>query len=32
QSEIAEILNVSQVQVSRLENKIIGKLKSKFKQ
>ena len=31
QSEIAEILNVSQVQVSRLENKIIDKLKSKFK-
>ena len=31
QSEIAEILNVSQVQVSRLENKIIEKLKSKFK-
>lgn len=32
QSEIAGILNVSQVQVSRLENKIINKLKSKFKQ
>ena len=32
QSEIAKILNVSQVQVSRLENKIINKLKSKFKQ
>lgn len=32
QSEIANILNVSQVQVSRLENKIISKLKSKFKQ
>ena len=32
QSEIASILNVSQVQVSRLENKIINKLKSKFKQ
>ena len=32
QSEIAEILNVSQVQVSRLENKIISRLKSKFKQ
>lgn len=31
QSEIAQILNVSQVQVSRLENKIIEKLKSKFK-
>lgn len=32
QSEIASILNVSQVQVSRLENKIISKLKNKFKQ
>ena len=32
QSEIAKILNVSQVQVSRLENKILSKLKSKFKQ
>ena len=32
QSEIAGILNVSQVQVSRLENKIISKLKNKFKQ
>ena len=32
QSEIANILNVSQVQVSRLENKILNKLKSKFKQ
>lgn len=31
QGEIAEILNVSQVQVSRLENKIIEKLKSKLK-
>ena len=31
QSEIAQILNVSQVQVSRLENKILDKLKSKFK-
>ena len=31
QSEIAEILNVSQVQVSRLENKIIDKLRSKFR-
>lgn len=31
QSEIANILNVSQVQVSRLENKIIERLKSKFK-
>lgn len=30
QSEIAHILNVSQVQVSRLENKIIEKLRSKF--
>lgn len=32
QSEIAELLNVSQVQVSRLENKILNKLRSKFKQ
>lgn len=32
QSEIANILNVSQVQVSRLENKIIDKLRSKFRQ
>lgn len=32
QSEIANILNVSQVQVSRLENKILSKLKNKFKQ
>jgi RNA polymerase sporulation-specific sigma factor len=32
QSEIASILNVSQVQVSRLENKIIDKLRNKFKQ
>ena len=31
QSEIAQILNVSQVQVSRIENKIIEKLRSKFK-
>ena len=31
QSEIAGILNVSQVQVSRLENKILNKLRSKFK-
>ena len=31
QSEIADILNVSQVQVSRLENKIIAKLKNRFK-
>lgn len=31
QSEIADILNVSQVQVSRLENKILKKLRSKFK-
>ena len=31
QSEIANILNVSQVQVSRLENKILNKLKNKFK-
>ena len=32
QSEIADILNVSQVQVSRLENKIIDKLRSKIRQ
>ena len=32
QSEIAGILNVSQVQVSRLENKILNKLKNRFKQ
>lgn len=31
QSEIAELLGVSQVQVSRLECKILEKLKSKFK-
>ncbi|MEG1582033.1 MAG: SigB/SigF/SigG family RNA polymerase sigma factor [Clostridia bacterium] len=31
QSEVAEILGVSQVQVSRLENKILDKLKEKFK-
>ena len=31
QSEIAEILNVSQVQVSRLENKIIDRLRTKFR-
>lgn len=30
QSEIAKILNVSQVQVSRLENKLIEKLKAKI--
>lgn len=30
QSEIASLLGVSQVQVSRLENKIIEKLKSRF--
>ncbi len=30
QSEVAEVLGVSQVQVSRLENKIIAKLKEKF--
>ena len=30
QSEIAEILNISQVQVSRLENKILEKLKQKL--
>lgn len=32
QAETANILNVSQVQVSRLENKILSKLKSKFTQ
>ena len=32
QNEIANLLNVSQVQVSRLENKIIEKLRSKFKE
>ena len=30
QSEVASILNISQVQVSRMENKIINKLKTKF--
>lgn len=30
QSEIAKVLNVSQVQVSRLENKLIEKLKTKI--
>lgn len=30
QSEIAEILNISQVQVSRLENKILEKMKQKI--
>lgn len=30
QSEIADLLGVSQVQISRLENKILEKLKSKF--
>lgn len=30
QSEVAKVLNVSQVQVSRLENKILEKLKSSF--
>lgn len=30
QSEVAQILNVSQVQVSRLENKILAKLKNKL--
>ena len=30
QSEIAEMLGVSQVQVSRLENKIIEKIRLKF--
>ncbi|MDR0850422.1 MAG: sigma-70 family RNA polymerase sigma factor [Christensenellaceae bacterium] len=31
QSEVAKILNVSQVQVSRLENKILEKMKMKLK-
>ncbi len=31
QSEVAEILNVSQVQVSRLENKLLEKLRDKLK-
>jgi len=31
QSEVAQILNVSQVQVSRLENKILAKMKNKLK-
>lgn len=31
QSEVAQILNVSQVQVSRLENKILTKIKNKIK-
>lgn len=30
QSEVARVLNVSQVQISRLENKIIEKLKNNF--
>ena len=30
QSEVAQILNVSQVQVSRLENKILSRLKNKL--
>ena len=30
QSEVASILNISQVQVSRMENKIINKLKTKL--
>jgi RNA polymerase sporulation-specific sigma factor len=32
QSEVARVLNVSQVQISRLENKIIEKLKTNFSQ
>lgn len=32
QSEVAQILNVSQVQVSRLENKILAKMKNKLKE
>lgn len=31
QSEVAEMMNVSQVQISRIESKIIDKLKSKIK-
>lgn len=31
QTEVAQILNVSQVQVSRLENKILTKIKNKLK-
>ena len=31
QSEVAKVLNVSQVQVSRLETKIIEKLRESFK-
>lgn len=31
QSEIAQVLNISQVQVSRLENKILGIIKEKLK-
>lgn len=31
QSEVAEMMNVSQVQISRIESKIIDKLKSKVK-
>ena len=30
QSEIAKVLNVSQVQVSRLENKLLEKIRSKM--
>ncbi|MBR2871009.1 MAG: helix-turn-helix domain-containing protein, partial [Clostridia bacterium] len=30
QSEVAKILNVSQVQVSRLENKVLQKIRLKF--
>ena len=32
QSEVAQILNVSQVQVSRLENKILAKMKNRLKE
>lgn len=32
QSEVAQILNVSQVQVSRLENKILAKMKNKLRE
>lgn len=32
QSEVAQILNVSQVQVSRLENRILAKMKNKLRE
>ncbi len=30
QSEVAEIMGVSQVQISRIENKILSKIKESF--